>query len=141
VAFSPVRFPVDPELVAELRAWRGGQRDHIEATHDAYCVDGGLGPTWYLTSDGRVLRDGTCWDDAPLREATPTEAYRALVVGARKSKIPRLLDLLPARPSDALVCDHCDGDRVAAASTHFPGESTPRFVCPACDGLGWQEEA
>jgi hypothetical protein len=75
----PMAFVISEPLLADLRAWRAGcaVRNHVEDDYDAYCLDGGLGPGWYMTSDGRVLRDGSGWDDEPLREATEAEAFRA----------------------------------------------------------------
>lgn len=57
-----MRFVLSEPLLIELRAWRASRPvDEIEERHDAFCLDPRLGPAWYLTSDGRVLRDGTNW--------------------------------------------------------------------------------
>jgi hypothetical protein len=132
----PVAFVISNPLLDELRAWRAGReiRDTVEEELDAYCMDPGLGPGWYLTADGRVLRDGRGWDDAPLREATEAEAFRAIVVGAKKTGISSLLALLPPQPDGASPCKRCDGTRSAALGPHGNG---PRLVCPSCCGLGW----
>jgi len=131
-----VAFVISKPLLAELGEWRARRavRDRVEQDHDAYCLDGGLGPGWYMTADGRFLRDGSGWDDEPLREATEAEAFQAIVIGAKKTGISGLLALLPARPNGAPTCTHCDGTRFAALAPH---RDAPRFVCKACDGLGW----
>jgi hypothetical protein len=134
-----MRFDIDVELILALRAWREERAaDHIERAQDAFCLYPGLGPASYLTADGRVLIDGTDWDGEPLREATDSEAFQTIVVGARKTRIERLLMLLPAKPPSAGLCQRCNGDRFAAA---LPGhEGSPWFVCPSCNGLGWSRD-
>jgi hypothetical protein len=132
-----VRFGIPHALLAELHAWRSKRavHDEVETKHEAFCLDGGIGPGWYLTSDGVVLRDGSAWDDEPLREATDAEAWQAIVIGAKKTGVVRLLDLLPARPAGACPCSCCHGDRyVAVAAVH---EESLRIVCRGCNGLGW----
>jgi hypothetical protein len=129
-------FTIPEPLLAELRVWRAGRpRDPVEKEHDAFCLDPGLGPAWFLTSDGRVLVDGTCWDGEPLREATDAEACQTIVVGARKLGMAGLIALLPARPQMSRTCGRCDGERYASV---LPGcAEAPRFICQECNGLGW----
>jgi hypothetical protein len=131
-----VTFLISQPLLAELRAWRARRAvpDKVEQSHDAYCLDSGLGPSSYITADGRVLRDGSGWDDEPLREATEAEAFQAIVVGAKKTGISGLLALLPRQPNGAPTCSRCEGTRFAPI---IPDRDTPRLVCPACNGLGW----
>jgi len=105
--------------------------------HDAFCLDDGLGPGWYLTREGSVLREGTGWDDEPIREATDSEGVRALVVGAKKTGITELLALLPARPPEAVTCTRCRGSRYGSVVSGLPADlEAPRIVCPDCNGLG-----
>jgi len=131
-----MRFVLPATLLDELRAWRASRAsDEVEERHDAFCLDPGLGPAWYLTSDGRVLRDGTNWDDEPLREAVDAEACQTIVVGAAKTKIIGLLDLLPVRPNASPTCARCHGHRYASVASGHP--ESPRFVCSDCNGLGW----
>ena len=94
-----MRFVVADLLRVQLQAWRERRAPHdvFEREHDAFCLDGGLGPAFYLTTQGLVLRDGVGWDDEPVREAPDAEAVQALVVGAKKTGIRDLLDLLPDR--------------------------------------------
>ena len=134
--YVPMRFTIPELLLATLRAWRAERpSDPIEREHDAFCLDPGLGPAWFLTSDGRVLVDGTSWDGEPLREAADAEACQTIVAGARKLGMPALLTLLPARPQRARTCPHCNGERYSSV---LPGHAeAPRFLCQVCDGLGW----
>src|SRR5262249_30846661 len=99
-----MRFHLPQSLLAKLRQLP--RRDEIEEAHDAFIMDPGMGPVLYLTADGRVLVDGSGWDDEPLREATEEEAIAAIVIGAKKKGIPELLELLPR---GANICSTCAG--------------------------------
>jgi len=128
-----MRFVLPPSLLDELRARRASRPlDGVERAHDAFCLDPGLGPAFFLTSDGRVLVDGTCWDDTPLREASEAEAFASIVVGARKTGVVALLDLLPRPPEGAPPCARCQGSRYTPPVGYLGS-----FVCPQCHGVGW----
>jgi hypothetical protein len=128
-----MRFVLSSSLLRELQAWRASRPlDGVERAHDAFCLDPGLGPASFLTADGRVLVDGTCWDDTPIKEASEAEAFASIVVGARKMGIDKLLDLLPRQPDGAPTCARCNGSRYASAAPELP-----QVVCPDCHGLGW----
>lgn len=111
--------------------------DEVSREHDAFLLDPGLGPMTYLTADGRVLLDfrtvdsRTGWGDE-VREATEDEAIGALVVGARKTGIARLLDLIPAAPEGGRECPGCRGERLAS-----PAPGMQKFICNECMGRGW----
>lgn len=105
----------------------------VEAAEDAFLLDPGMGPMTYLTSDGRVLLDHRTWDGDDLRRATLDEAIASLVVGAKKTGIVALLDLIPTRPVDAETCARCEGERwdtLLRAHGH-------EVVCTVCRGRGW----
>lgn len=105
-------------------------QDEVENQHDAFLLDPGMGPMIYITSDGRVLLDMRSWDGEPMREATEDEGIAALVVGAKKTSIGELLDLIPVRPPDGLQCPMCSGTRWFTF-----GEG--QLVCLLCRGRGW----
>jgi hypothetical protein len=103
----------------------------VEDAHDAFLLDPGMGPMMYLTADGRVLADGRTWTDGgPLREVAEDAAIAAIVVGARKSGLDMLLSLLPPCPSDARVCETCQGRRWMTVPL--------TLVCGQCSGRGWR---
>lgn len=124
-----MRFEVPDVLLAQLRA-HFKRRDPTEEREDAFLLDPGLGPSRYLTRDGRVLIDGSGWDDIPIREVTDAEAISAIVIGARKTGISDLLSLLPRRSETARSCSRCHG-----SGWNHVSEAT--FVCRECHGLGW----
>lgn len=109
-------------------------QEEVEGEHDAFLLDPGMGPMSFLTSAGRILVDGRNWDGEVLREATEEEAIGALVVGAEKTGIRTLLDLVPSRPMDGSTCPMCSGARRAKL---YPAEPLPRMVCLLCRGRGW----
>jgi hypothetical protein len=103
----------------------------VEDAHDAFLLDPGMGPMVYLTAKGHVLIDGRSWDGEPLREASEDEAIAALVVGARKTGIAELVDLIPHPPADAVSCPMCKESRYAEIVEGC------EMVCPLCRGRGW----
>jgi hypothetical protein len=138
-----MRFGIPVHLLRVLRAWRAARpSDALLVEHDAFMLDPGLGPALILTADGRVLIDGTCWDNTPIREATDGEASEAIVIGARKTGIAALLELLPPRPAGAKDCPRCLGARFAKPFVQGASaaqlEELPSFICSVCHGLGWE---
>jgi len=87
----------------------------------------------YLTADGRVLEDSRGWDGDAVVELTGEQANAALVIGAKKTGISGLLDLLPPRPPDGKVCPKCNGTRTAEPIEGF-GQ---KFPCDMCGSRGW----
>ena len=122
----------DPNGVAERYvAAMGDWQDEVETAHDAFLLDPGMGPMTYLTADGRVLEDLRGWDGDDVREAEGDEVFVAIVVGASKTGIVELLDLLPEAPLGAVACPTCGGTR------WFELGPDLRFVCRECRALGW----
>jgi hypothetical protein len=130
---ATVAAAVAANYAAAMFRWE----DELESAHDAFLLDPGMGPMLYLTADGRVLIDGRGWDGEPLREATDDEATVALVVGAKKTGIAGLFDLLPPRPPEGSSCPTCRGARVERLPATDPERPPPELVCSACKGRGW----
>jgi hypothetical protein len=130
-----VRFSIPGAILAKLRTVREDRRivDDIVEREDAFLLDGGLGPGAYLTADGRILLDFR-WDEGPVREATDDEATSYIVVGAKKSGLAELLDLLPPRPPRASTCARCDGQRWIAFGTVVGTNDPGQVVCWDCSG-------
>jgi hypothetical protein len=101
----------------------------VEEKYDAFLLDPGMGPMTYITSDGRILSDSRTWDGEGIEFATSlVEVISALVVGAKKTGIVSLLDLIPAL-ENGMQCSTCHG------TGWFPfGDS--EIVCPTCSGRG-----
>lgn len=107
--------------------------DHEGETIDVWLIDPGLGPAWYMTRQGRILVDGSYWDESPIRPATEDESIQILVAVSRKRSLPRLLTLLPSPPSNHICCNICKGERFVDHGTN-PGIT---LVCHVCHGRGW----
>jgi hypothetical protein len=127
-------------LLSQLRASRastGREPDIIEQRLNAFLLDPGLGPPVYLTADGRVVWDG--WYEWTKNAPTERDAYASLIVGAKKTGVAALLDLLPPRPDGADDCLGCVGKRWSDVSS----ASGERFqiICGVCRGLGWNEDS
>lgn len=134
-----MRFTLSTALVKQLRVVQAqsGYTDEVIEKEDAFLLDPGLGPAWYLTSDGRVLVDLREWDGRPMREATPDEAVSALVVGAKKTGVGELLNLLPAPPADAQTCQLCQGRHYVTLPEGAEAARHKKWLCPKCSGRGW----
>jgi hypothetical protein len=129
-----IPLKLSPELLAKLRAHRDRSTwDAVERKHDAFLIDPGLGASW-ITSDGRILIETYSDDPLDVEEVKNDNLVIAvLVVGAEKTRITELLDLLPPRPPDALDCPLCEGKR-------FMTGRLP-IICLICSGRGWATRA
>ncbi|QEL14212.1 hypothetical protein PX52LOC_01082 [Limnoglobus roseus] len=134
-----MRFQIPHTLLAQLRAVQSarGYSDDVTVSEDAFLLDPGFGPASYLTADGRVLLDTREWSGEPVREATPDEAVCVIVVGAKKTGIAGLFELLPPRPFGAATCDRCLGNRFWSFGTDAGTGRAKTIVCPTCAGHGW----
>jgi hypothetical protein len=135
-----VRFSVTPELFASLlsRQVARGYEDDVTKRTGAVWLHTDMGPSWYLTSDGRVLMDDVI-DGTSLHEVEGRNAYAGLVLGAKTIQSPELLGLLPSMPSDAQTCPRCQGTRRWNLPVPDVDGRTHRILCPDCSGLGWVE--
>lgn len=105
----------------------------VERDYDAFLLDMGMGPMAYLAADGRVLLDERTWDGDGVREADDDEAIGVLRVGAQKTGVALLLDLIPPMPADGAACPRCGGRGVAEPMPGFGHE----LLCFVCGGRGW----
>lgn len=121
-----------PQLAARYVAGMDASQQEIEETLDAFLLDPGFGPMTYLTADGRVFFDNRTFEGTDPEFAVSLEdAVAALVVGAKKTGIPALLDLIPPFP-EGLDCPLCQGRRWAKPTPKFDFE----LVCLICRGRG-----
>ena len=140
---SPIQYP--ESLREKLRRIHSEQAaeysDPVLTSHNAILVTSFL-TTLYITLDGRVLSLDNLEENAALEELTDSASiWVALTVAAKNLQLPELLQLLPTKPADGVICDHCGGNRWLEVgkdvSTGAPGSA----VCPTCHGLGWTSEA
>jgi hypothetical protein len=99
-----------------------------------------MGPSYYLTRDGRILTTDAFEPDLEPRETSDCERSAALVLGARNLDAPQLLELLPVRPAAASDCPRCGGSRWRRlrGGTRIGGGDQPfMIICPDCSGRGW----
>lgn len=114
--------------------------DPVELELDAFLLDPGFGPPTYLTRDGRIVWDlGDFWD--PI-DPSPVNVYGAIAIGAKKTGVKALLDLLPKRPADAYDCPRCNGRGWSDGDGRLKDASNQPFlvVCGACASLGWKRD-
>lgn len=133
-----MRFTIPLPLLATLRKHRedDGYFDDLMQREDAFLLDPGMGPVVYLTAEGRVIMNVSFWEEGEaIREATDEEAISYLVIGALKSGVMGLLDLIPPQPADGMLCSECQGRRwhdLPPAPSH-----PPWWLCQTCWGKGF----
>lgn len=131
-------FQPSARLLTELRQLGPSREDDdIANAYDAFLLDGGLGPPTYLASDGRIVWDDDDWNVAGTR----ADVLCALVVGARKTGVAELRELLPARPDTATDCAACSATGwfdAHGALVDIQGQPFS-LVCSRCAGLGWTD--
>ena len=108
--------------------------ERVQAYGEPFLLYGGLGPEIHLLSDGRVIVDERAFFGTEVREASEDEAIAGIVVGAKKTGIASLLEVLPPSPPDAPPCTRCAGSRWW---TVLPGSNSFQVICPECHGRGW----
>ena len=130
-----MQFQVDEALFADLlrEMTARGYSDDVTRQGGVVWLHTDLGPSFYLTQDGRVI--GTELDREQPEPPPDRTAYAALVCGARNYSEPRLLELLPMRPPNVEACARCSGRRWWQLRD-FDGRDF-EIVCPDCSGLGW----
>ena len=130
-----MRVSIEPEFFEYLsqRALTTRTVDDITRAHDAIWLHTDMGPTFYMTRDGRLI--GTDLDRDVPTDLPDSLAYAALVCAARNHAEPRLLDLLPPKPVHSVVCPKCAGTRWWSLRRKDKKEFS--IVCPDCSGLGW----
>jgi len=131
-----MHFEIPGNLLDSLRQRRESRpADEIETREDAFLLHPGLGPALYLTSDGRILRDGREWGDISIVEGTDDDAVAAIVIGAENWSLPELLKLLPTPPCNAVSCSQCEGSRWWSIKDYYGKHA--KVICPACGGYSW----
>ncbi|MBS2024041.1 MAG: hypothetical protein JST92_16685 [Deltaproteobacteria bacterium] len=128
---DPRDLPAIKALALHMVETRDAQQRAFEDAHDAFLLDPGMGPMTYLTSDGRILSDESTWFGEGVEEKTSTEANMVIVVGARKTGLEDLLELLPKKPEGARTCDRCEG-------TRWMPQGKGQVVCAVCGGKGFR---
>ena len=95
-----------------------------------------MGPSYFLTRDGRILVTDAFEPSAGARSATDDECVMALVLGARNLSAPELLFLLPQQPASASTCLECSGTRWSRLPIKATDGSDVVVICLVCSGRG-----
>lgn len=120
-------------VTAHLMTMDSTQRE-VEEQFDAFLLDPGMGPMTYITADGRILEDMRTWDGNEVVEVTSLNvAIASLAVGARKTGIQELLDLIPSLVG-GVVCPLCHGHRFLALQN--AEDQSGGIICILCHGRG-----
>jgi hypothetical protein len=116
--------------MAEHRAGRPRLVCGVFYDEEVVCLRVFCGHAAYLGTDGRVHYQnfGEGQDQVVLTD--PRDVAWAIVKCAGDIGMPELIDRLPARPANGLVCRLCEGARWESAE----GD---RWCCRRCCGLGW----
>jgi hypothetical protein len=130
-------FRLADEVFERLRAKEHavGRPDATSIKHDAVWLHTDMGPSYYLTRDGRIISEDVILQ-TPIEQAPYRAALSALILGAKHLDGPELLKLLPDRPIGAPDCARCLG----TGRWKLPGHTNPpeaTVLCPDCGGLGW----
>jgi len=133
-----LQFP--PELVIEIEARLDDAKrlypGALSKDRKALLVDGGIGYGCYVAPDGDIFME--TYDAGSDEPSTFDRSRRAqiavLVLGSRT--IPKLSELLPTRPADALPCAKCTG--TGWLNPDWLQRVGGRGIfCDECSGLGW----
>lgn len=120
-------------VTAHLMTMDSMQRE-VEEKFDAFLLDPGMGPMTYITADGRILEDMRTWDGNDVEQVTSLNvAIASLVVGACKTGIQELLDLIPSMVG-GIDCPLCHGHRFLAPYSVEKGFGG--IICILCHGRG-----
>lgn len=114
--------------------------DELLNREEAVVLTYGLGQAIYLTLDGRIIfwDIGAMWSDTdqPVERSEMKDIAGALVIGARGLHLPELIELIPAKPGHATVCQQCTGERIVYLKKE---DKKSWIICWVCSGLGWVE--
>jgi hypothetical protein len=111
--------------------------DNFFSSNEVVRINDGMGYGTYVGTDGRV----TVWfyggGEEPVIVENPRDIASIIVRWARNVDLSELISLLPAKPSDAIVCDRCAGERVHSIRLLFRDAAEESILCKKCSGLGW----
>lgn len=111
--------------------------DEVVVEQGVVLLDGGMGPALYIGLDGTIVIWHYMEDESPRITDDLKDIAAALLVGAEKQGLPELLELLPQRPADGVVCELCSGSRWIQVGIKLDKRTPGRIVCVECGGVGW----
>lgn len=147
VPLSPVPvLPLTEQLRERLRQIRAHQlTEHLAGRpqlvcavfydEEVVCLRAGGGHAAYLGTDGRVYYENYGEGRDKIVLTDPRDVASTVVKCAHDIGLPELIECLPPRPANCIVCRLCAGSRWHQHPTDDPNE--PSQCCRRCHGLGW----
>jgi hypothetical protein len=134
-AWPPYPLQIPEEVLKKLAPLqkRESRTDALCRTENAIEIFSGVGAPAYLSLDGDIFQnDGFESCEVALRYASEEMIGAYLLVGAWRTKIPELMELLPPAPEGTEVCPECEGIKP------WDPELDQRPVwCRRCAARGW----
>jgi hypothetical protein len=119
--------------LAEHRAGRPQLVCGIFYDQEVVCLRTGGGSAVFLGLDGRIHYENYGEGIDPVVLTDPRDVAWAIVKHAGDIGIPELIDVLPSRLEQAVVCKLCRGNRWETSGS----SAADRWCCRLCYGLGW----
>jgi hypothetical protein len=137
---------IGKEMRDQLRAIREQQMaDHLAGRpllvcgifyeQEVVCLKAGCGHAAFLRLDGRVFAENYGEGLGPVALTDARDIASVIVRWAGDIAAPELVELLPAKPADAVVCGVCRGSRWLPTAIMAHDDGRP-LCCPRCCGLG-----
>lgn len=137
-----MQFPDELKTEIQARIDRAKKLHPAALSEDgkAILVDGSIGYGCFVSADGDIFMEtydvGT--DEPSTFDRSRKAQIAVLVLGSRT--VPKLADLLPARPEDAPDCKTCGGNGWLHQELFRERLGSNGILCQDCSGLGWIEK-
>jgi hypothetical protein len=124
------------EQMADHLAGRPQRVCGVFYDEEVVCLRVFCGHAAYLGTDGRIHYEnfGEGKDKVVLTD--PRDVASTIVKCAGDIGVPELIDVLPPRPTGAVVCRLCEGSRWESPASTGDPEGRP-WCCRRCCGLAW----
>lgn len=103
---------------------------------EVVCLRAGGGHAAYLGTDGWVHYENYGEGNDAVVLTDPRDVASTVVKCAGDIGVPELIDVLPTRPTCAVVCLLCGGSRWESPADTGETDGRP-WCCRRCHGLGW----
>jgi hypothetical protein len=134
---------IPPEIAAEIQALLERARElhpiSLSKDSEAVMIHGSIGYGCYFSPDGDIYIEeyDIASDEPPTIDRSRLAQIAALVLSLQN--MPKLADLLPKRPANALSCNECKGIGWLHQELFRRKFKSEGILCDKCSGLGWLE--